>query len=62
MDNLPFELYLEIFQYLNLDDLLNCQSTSKKFKFIANQFRIKKLKVLDYNHDQDNLFICKNEL
>ena len=43
LNNLPLELYQEIFEYHNLNDLANFKILNKRFNFIISKFRIKEL-------------------
>ena len=48
MDALPLELYLSIFDFLDLNDLLTMRLVSKRFESAVREFRIEELTFLDY--------------
>ena len=47
MDNLPLELYHNIFSYADIYDLFNLRLLNKKFKLILSHYRIKELIVFN---------------
>ena len=49
MNNLPVEIYHNIFQFLNLNDLLNLRLVSKRIEFILKGYRIKELNIYNAN-------------
>lgn len=55
MDLLPVELLDKIFNYLNLNDLLNCKSVSKYWYSIVSNLRIKSLIVKQEGWEEDKL-------
>ena len=43
LNNLPFELYETILEYLDLNELLNVRLLNRRFKLVVSEFRIKEL-------------------